>query len=104
MLLSEFLAGYGDVDREGGEELAQVAALAHALDRKGSVTVKFVVEKKGGRVMVVVGTEAKPPRPDAEAGLWHVGPDGLTKDDPYQGRFDPTTGEIHTAPHSQETP
>ena len=102
MLLSEFLAGYGDIDRDAGDELAQVAALAHTLDRKGTVTVKFQVEKKGGRVMVTVGTDTKPPKPDPEAGLWHVGPDGLTKEDPYQTRFDPETGEVIEAPHARK--
>lgn len=102
MLLSEFLADYGDVDREAGQELANVASLAQALDRKGALALKIVVEKKGGRVMVTVGTEAKPPKPDAEAGLWHVGPDGLTKDDPYQTRIDHRTGEIVTPDHARE--
>jgi len=101
-LLSEFLARYPDVDREAGIELANIAALAQNLDRKGSLTVKVSVEKKGGRVMVTVGHQAKQPHPDAEAGLWHVGPDGLTKDDPYQGRLDPTTGDIHTPTHARE--
>jgi hypothetical protein len=88
MKLSEFLQAYPDVDIEAGIELANVAALAQNLDRKGSLVLKVNVEKKGGRVLATVGSEAKHPRPDAEAGLWHVGPDGLTKDDPYQGRMD----------------
>jgi hypothetical protein len=102
LLLSELLADYGDIDREGAEELAKVAALTQALDRKGSVALKFSVEKKGGRVLVTVGTESKPPKPDAEVHLWHVGPDGLSKDDPYQTRIDPDTGEIHTPTHARE--
>lgn len=96
MLLSEFLADYGDVDREAGEELANVAALTAALDRKGSLTLKVSFEKKGARVMAVVGTDAKPPRPDAEAGLWFVGQDGLCKDDPGQVRLNLRTGELIT--------
>lgn len=102
MLLSEFLTQYPDVDREAGIELANVATLAVELDRKGSVTLKFVVEKKGGRVIVAVGTEAKPPKPDAEVGLWHVGHDGLSKDDPYQTRIDPATGELITPTHPRQ--
>lgn len=100
--LSELLAEYGDVDHEGFAELANVASLTQALDRKGRVTLQFVVEKKGGRVMVTVASEAKPPKSDAEAGLWHLGPEGLTKDDPYQGRMNPVTGEVEPGRHEKK--
>lgn len=96
MLLSEFLTKYPDVDREAGQELADLAALVQSMDRVGTMTLKFKVEKTGGRVMVHVGDEVKRPKPDPEAGLWHVGPDGLTKDEPYQVRIDPETGELIT--------
>lgn len=102
MKLSEFLTSYPEVDREAGQELADIAALVQTLDRKGSMKLDIAVEKTGGRVMVHVGTSTKAPKADPEAGLWFLGPDGLSKDDAYQGRMDPVAGEIHTAPYTRE--
>lgn len=104
MRLSEFLAEFPDVDATAGADLAAIAGRAFALDRKGSLTVQLKVEKKGGRVMVTVGHEAKPPKDDPEAGLYFVADQGLSKDDPWQARieFDPATGEVTTHHDTEE--
>lgn len=102
MKLSEILADYAEVDHEAGAELASVADLARTTGRKGSITVKFTAEQQGTRIVLAVGHEARPPKTDAEIRLWHLGPDGLTKDDPYQTRFDPESGELIPAPHPRK--
>lgn len=101
-LLSEILAAHPTVDQEAGAELDQIAEAALVLNRKGYVALKFVVEKQGARIVLTVGHESKPPKPDAEMHLWHVGPNGLTQDEPYQVRMDPATGELITPDHPRK--
>jgi hypothetical protein len=100
--LSEFLINYPFFDRAAGAELADLAAAVQAIDRKGSLTMTFKVEKTGTRVLVHVSTDVKPPKPDAEAGLFHVGAKGLSKDDPTQVRIDFATGELITPDSPKE--
>lgn len=98
MKLSEFVAEFPLLDAAAGADLADIAAQVQHMDRKGSLTLKVSVEKKGGRVMTQLAVDNKPPKDDPEAGLFFVHPDkGLTKDDPWQTRLDqvdPVTGEI----------
>ncbi len=98
MHLSEFLAEFGDLDAEAGATLTDLAERVMHLDRKGSLTVKVSLEKKGGRVMTQIHVNDSPPKDDPEAGLFFVHPDkGLTKDDPWQTRLDqidPETGDV----------
>lgn len=96
--LSEFIADHPDLDIDGGLTLAEIAERVVHLDRRGEITVKIGMEKKGGRVMTTIRVDDKPPKDDPEAGLYFVHPEkGLSKDDPYQTRLDqidPDTGEI----------
>lgn len=98
MHLSEFLAEFPELDAEAGATLTDLAERVMHLDRKGSITVKVGLEKKGGRVMTQIQVDDRPPKDDPEAGLFFVHPDkGLTKEDPWQTRIDqidPETGEI----------
>lgn len=94
--LSEFLIHYARFDRAAGRDLAELAEAVRKIDRKGTLTVKFAVEKTGDRVLVHVATDVKPPKPDAEAGLFYTGPRGLSKDDPQQVRIDWETGAVIT--------
>lgn len=109
--LSQILASYPEVDIAGGEALDQVADAAQTLGRKGTVTLKFTVEKQGARVVLDIGHEKREPKPHTELHLWHVGPDGLTQDDPYQTRLntaapghhaDPGAGDIIEPRHARE--
>lgn len=101
-LLSKILATYPEVDAAAGEALDQVADAAQTLGRKGTVTLKFVAEKQGARVLVDVGHDLKLPKPDTEIHLWHVGPEGLTQHDQFQTRIDPDTGEVITPDHARK--
>lgn len=102
MLLSEFIAQYPDEDREIGQELAKVAALAHTYDRTGKVDVQLKVARLNTRVQVSLGSKTTEPRPDPELGLFFIGADGeLTKNDPHE-MFDRATGEINPAINPQE--
>lgn len=99
LLMSELLARYGDVDHDAAKDLETVALDVKALGRKGSVTLTFEVSPAKNRVQIDVRPATKPPKADAEVHLFHVGPDGITTDDQYQGRLDPTTGEISPGRH-----
>lgn len=97
MRISEFLADFPDLDRDIGDDLAEVSQRAIELDRKGRVAIEIQVEKKGQRVMVQVNHTTKPPKPDPEAGLYFATDKGLSKDDPWQtsiNDIDPETGEL----------
>lgn len=96
MKLSELLADYPDLDQEVGEDIARIAVMAKDYGRPGSVVVTLKVAKAKSRVAVAVSHKTKEPQPDAEAGLWHVGPNGLSKEDQFQGRLpidEPTNRE-----------
>ena len=101
--LSQFIAGFADLDAEAGHTLTELAERVMHLDRKGEITVKIGLERKGGRVMTQIRVDDKPPKDDPEAGLFYVHPEkGLTKDDPYQGRLvDTDTGELITHEENQ---
>jgi hypothetical protein len=105
MLISEFLADFPDLDRDIGQDLAQIARGAVDLDRKARLSIDIGVEKKGARVMVQVNHTTKPPKPDPEAGLYFATERGLSKDDPWQTSIhdiDPETGELR--PKEDTTP
>lgn len=102
MLLSEWVAAHarGQLDREVGDAINEVAQAVILLDKSGSVTLDLKLEKTGGRLLVAGKVKTKTPEADPEAGLYFLGSDGLSKDDPYQMKFedvrdfDPETGEL----------
>lgn len=90
MTFHDWLAQHarGDLDREMGEHLNNVAEAVALLDKAGSVTLTLKVTKTGGRLLVAAKVASKAPEADPEAGLYFLGADGLTKDDPFQEKFD----------------
>ena len=90
MLLSEWVAAHarGQLDREVGDAINDVAQAVMLLDKQGSVTLELRLEKTGGRLLVAGKVKAKAPEADPEAGLYFLGESGLSKDDPYQMKFD----------------
>lgn len=78
----------GELDRQLSEAVNEVAGAVALLDKTGKVTLELSFSKTGGRIMVSGQVKAKAPAGDAEAGIYFLGADGLTKDDPMQMRFD----------------
>ena len=102
MLLSEWIKTHarGQLDIEVGEAINDVAQAVMLLDKGGTVTLDLKLEKTGGRLLVAGRVKAKAPEADPEAGLYFLGETGLSKDDPYQMKFDdvrefdPETGRL----------
>jgi len=90
MLLSELLItqARGEIDREAGHAITQVATAVSDLEKAGSVTLELKFSMQAGRVMVVGVVKPKAPVAPSKAALYFVGKDGLTKDDPRQFTFD----------------
>lgn len=82
----------GDLDNQMTEALNEVAGAVALLDKDGTVTLKLKVGKTGGRLIVAGKVETKAPEADPEAGLYFLGDDGLTKDDPFQMKWDLKSG------------
>ena len=88
----------GDLDSQMTEALNEVAGAVALLDKKGSVVLKLEVGKTGGRLIVAGKVEVKAPEADPEAGLYFLGDEGLTKDDPFQMKWDLKSGVGDDAP------
>lgn len=109
MLLSELLALHarGDVDREAGELVAEVAQAVALLQKKGSVTLTLSMEMAGGRILVAAEVTSKQPKPAPEAEMYFNGPAGLTKQDPLFNPGDPgklLQNEQYQHPAGRATP
>lgn len=88
----------GAVADETTMAMAEVAAAARALGKKGTVTLKLTIEAKGsGRtVLVTAEVTSAVPQPAPEPSVFFVDDEGrLSRSDPFQLRLaDRDTGEI----------
>jgi hypothetical protein len=87
MRLSDWLIDHarGDLDLEAGQELMNVADAVQQLGKKkGSVTITIEFSKSGRRVITTAEVTSKVPKPEAEASMWYVAGNGLSRKDPMQ--------------------
>ena len=85
----------GDIARELGEAIDEVAQAVVDHDKKGEVTLKLTFNKSGRMVIIGGDVTAKVPKADMELSAHYVTDHGLSRDDPLQ-MFDPSAAE---APH-----
>ena len=104
MLLSDLLKEYPDKDREIGDAVSNVSALADLYQRTGKVAIELKLAASGRKTEMSLGYKVTEPAPDPELGLFYRGPNGeLSKDDPEPHQFfNARTGEI--TPAADPTP
>jgi len=83
------------------QHLRDLLRAAVGLQKKGSLTLKLVVDPTGTKVVTVATVESKLPQPDPEQQMFWVGLDGSLHDRPTSDvtmdMVDTSTGEILTS-------